>query len=46
MNTYLTPCRSRLEQWYQGVVVVMVEDVHKVGEEEISEVVEAGEMLM
>ena len=40
------PCISRLEQWYLREMVIMVEDVHKVGEEVISEAVEVEEMLM
>uniref|UniRef100_M1DD19 'chromo' domain containing protein n=1 Tax=Solanum tuberosum TaxID=4113 RepID=M1DD19_SOLTU len=36
---------NKLEQWYPREMVIMVEGVHKVGEEEISEVVKVGEMV-
>uniref|UniRef100_M1DQW3 'chromo' domain containing protein n=1 Tax=Solanum tuberosum TaxID=4113 RepID=M1DQW3_SOLTU len=36
---------SSLGQWYPLEIVIMVEGVHKVGEEEISEAVEVGEMV-
>ncbi|WMV58504.1 hypothetical protein MTR67_051889 [Solanum verrucosum] len=41
----LSGSNSRPEEWYQRAMVVMAEDVHKVGEEGTSEVAEAGEMF-
>lgn len=38
-------CSNRPKQWYQRVEVIMVDGVHKVGEEEISEAIEAGEIV-
>jgi len=42
----LSPRNSRLEQWYPREMVIMVEGVHKIGEEVINEAMEVEEMVM
>ena len=46
LRACLTLCNNRLEQWCQQAAVVMVEDIHNIGEEEINEDIEGGEVVM
>ena len=38
-------CNSILEQWYTTEIVIMVEDIYRVGGEEISETMEVEKMV-